>query len=206
MARATLSVSPRTEVGKGASHRLRAEGHIPAVVYGRGREPLAVTADPKDVVALLNGEFGRNTPVDLAIGDGAPRLAIIKDYQVHPFKRRLTHVDFWEVTPDQKIVMTVPFKRVGRAEAERTGGKIRLTRDDVKITCTADNVPAAVEFDFSKLPAADANITISKIPMPEGVEAVYKHDYSLVQIKMPRISAADAAEADAKGKKAKGKK
>ncbi|PKN57334.1 MAG: 50S ribosomal protein L25 [Deltaproteobacteria bacterium HGW-Deltaproteobacteria-14] len=214
MARSTVTVSPRSEAGKGNSHRLRADGKIPAVVYGKGLEPVAVTADPKQLAAILNGELGRNTPLDLQVeGEGASRLAVIKDYQVHPVKRRLTHVDFWQVNADQKLTMTVPFRRAGRSAAEKQGGKVRVTRDDMQVSCVADKAPAIVEFDMATLPVADANITVSMVPLPAGVEAVYKHDFSLIQVTMPRISAAEAAEAAdaaaklaAKGKVAKAKK
>jgi len=191
-------VSPRSEAGKGISHRLRAEGKIPAVVYGKGQKPVAVVANPKQLVAILNGKLGRNTPIDLTIeGEQGSHLAIIKDYQVHAIKRRLTHVDFWRVEPDQKLVLTVPFKRAGKSVAEKQGGKVRVTRDDINVSCVADKAPAVVEFDMASIALGDANIHVSEVPLPEGVEAVYKHDYSLVQVLMPRASAADEEEAKA---------
>jgi len=208
MARPNIKVSTRDAVGKGPNRRLRAAGGIPGVVYGTGKAPVAVAADPKEVVAVLNGNLGRNAAIDLEVeGEGGSRLAIIKDYQVHPWKRRIEHVDFWEIQPGQILTVTVPFKRKGRAEAERQGGKIRVTRDDVVVQCNAANVPALIEFDLTGMPAQDANIHISEIPLPEGVTAVFKHDYSLVQITMPRVSAAEAEAAAAPVKaKAKAKK
>lgn len=212
MARSNVTVSPRSEAGKGVSHRLRADGRIPAVVYGSGLEPVPVTADPKQLAALLNSDLGRNTPINLQVeGEATPRLAIVRDYQVHPFKRRLLHVDFWQVAEDQKLVVTVPFRRAGRSDAEKQGGRVNITRDDMVISAVADKIPAVVEFDMSRLPAADANITVSQVPLPEGVSPVFKHDFSLVQITMPRISAAEkeaaeaAAKAGAKGKGGKAK-
>jgi len=203
MARTSVTVSPRSEAGKGVSHRLRAEGMIPAVVYGKGRQPIAVVADPKQLSAVLNGSLGKNTPIELSIeGEAGSHLAIIKDYQVHAVKRRLTHVDFWQVEADQKLVMTVPFRRAGRSLAEKQGGKIRITRDDINVACVADLAPAVVEYDMATLKAADANIHISEVPLPEGVEAVFKHDYSLVQVSMPRVTEA-AETADPKAKKGK---
>jgi len=206
MARSNVTVSPRSEAGKGVSHRLRADGMIPAVVYGRGLEPVAVSADPKELAAILNGELGRNTPIDLTVeGEAAPRLAIVRDYQVHPVKRRLIHVDFMQIDVAQKLSVTVPFRRVGRSEAEKQGGRVNVTRDYIQVSAVADKIPALVEFDMGKVAPADANYTISKIPMPEGVEPVFKHDYSLVQISMPRISAAEKEAAEAAKAKGKGK-
>ncbi|MFT7583254.1 MAG: large subunit ribosomal protein L25 [Myxococcota bacterium] len=195
MARQTLNVNPRTDTGKGAARRLRAAGKLPGVVYAKGKDPVAITLDPKAVVAVLHGAYGRNTTLDLMVdGEKSGRLAIIKDYQVHPWKRIIEHVDLWEVDKDQKLILTVPFVRKGRTESERLGSKVRLTRDDIKVSCKAADVPAAVEFDLDGMPNGDHNITVSNVPMPSGVTAVFKHDYSLVQIKVPRVPKADEEE------------
>lgn len=203
MARPNLAVSTRTAVGKGAAHKLRAAGQIPGVVYGQKKEARAVAADPKEVVAILHGKLGRNTPIDLAVeGESAPRLAIIRDYQLHPWKRIIEHVDLWEINQDTVLTITVPFRRAGRAETERMGAKVRQTRDDIVVACKPDAVPAEVVFDMSTLPTGDHNIHISEIPMPDGVTAVFKHDYSLIQLTMPRAKVEEAAAPDKK----KGKK
>ena len=83
------------------------------------------------------------------------------------------------------------------------GAKVRITRDDVVVSADANHVPAAIEFDMTALGTTDANVTISKVPMPEGVEAVFKHDYSLVQYTMPRVQAEEKVDPKAakKGKK-----
>ncbi|MCA9513759.1 MAG: 50S ribosomal protein L25 [Myxococcales bacterium] len=204
MSRPTLNVALRSSNGKGANRRLRSEGTIPGVLYGKGKETVSVQADPKAVVDILHGTYGKNTVIDLAVeGESGSRLAIIKDYQVHPWKRRVQHIDLWEISPEQKLTMTVPFRRVNRAEGERMGAKVRITRDDVVVSADANHVPAAIEFDMTALGTTDANVTISKVPMPEGVEAVFKHDYSLVQYTMPRVQAEEKVDPKAakKGKK-----
>ena len=199
MTRQTLTVSPRTETGKGPNRRLRVAGTVPAVVYTKGKTPLAIQADPKAVVAVLNGPYGKNAAVDLKVeGEAAPRLALIQQYTVHPFKRTLEHIDFWEISEETELTITVPFAGEGKSESEKQGGRVRFTRDDIVVRCKPADVPTKITYDMTALAAADHNITISKIPMPQGVTAYYKHDYSLIQIFMPKITA--AAE-DAKGKK-----
>lgn len=201
MTRPTLTVTPRNETGKGFNRRLRSAGSVPAVVYTKGKAPVAVTADPKAVVAHLKGPLGRNGAVDLAIaGEGAPRLAMIHQYTVHPVKRSLEHIDFWEITPDTVLKMTVPFAGVGRSEAEKQGGRIRFTCDYIDVLCKPADAPEKIAFDMTALPVADANITISKLPLPAGVTAYFKHDYSVIQVTMPKVV---AVEETAKGKDAK---
>lgn len=205
MTRSTLSVTPRTETGNGPNRRLRAAGTVPAVVYTKGKPPVAVSCDPKAVVAHLKGPLGRNGAIDLKIeGEAAPRLAIVQEYTVHPWKRSLEHVDFWEITPDTVLTVKVPFAGVGKSESEKQGGRVRFTRDDVMVRCKPGDVPAQITFDMGSLPLGDHNLTISKIPMPPGVTAHFKHDYSLIQVFTAKVSA--TAEADAKaagGKDAK---
>lgn len=199
MTRQTLTVSPRTETGKGPNRRLRVAGTVPAVVYTKGKTPTTVQADPKAVVAVLNGPYGKNAPVTLQVeGESAPRLALIQQYTVHPFKRTLEHIDFWEIAEDTTLTITVPFAGEGKSESEKQGGRVRFTRDDIVVRCKPKDVPAKITFDMASLSAGDHNITVSKIPMPPGVTAHFKHDYSLIQVFLPKVAAvAD----DGKGKK-----
>ena len=193
MTRSNLSVTPRTATGNGPNRRLRAGGTLPAVVYTKGKPPVAVHADPKAIVAHLKGPLGRNGSIDLSIeGEASPRLAIVQEYTVHPWKRTLEHVDFWEITPDTMLTITVPFGPVGKSEAEKVGGKVRFTRDDLVVRCKAADVPAKINYDMAALPAGDQNITVSKVPMPPGVTPYFKHDFSVIQVYMAK-SAADAA-------------
>jgi len=185
MTRSNLSVSLRTETGNGPNRRLRALGTVPAVVYTKGKAPVSVSVDPKAVIAHLKGPFGRNGVIDLQVeGEGAPRMAIIRQYTVHPWKRSLEHIDFWEITPDTMLTVTVPFAREGRSEAEKQGGRVRLTQDDIIVRCKPADLPAKVTFDLGSLPTGDHNISISKLPLPKGVTAHFKNDYSLVQVFM----------------------
>lgn len=200
MTRQTLTVSPRTETGKGPNRRLRVAGTVPAVVYTKGKTPLTIQTDPKAVVAVLNGPYGKNAPVDLKIeGEAAPRLALIQQYTVHPFKRTLEHIDFWEISEDTMLTITVPFAGEGKSESEKQGGRVRFTRDDIVVRCKPADVPSKITFDMTSLSAGDHNLTVSKIPMPKGVTPYFKHDYSLIQVFLPKVAA--VAE-DAKGKPA----
>lgn len=196
-----LAAKPRTETGKGANRRLRAEGLVPGIVYGAKKEPVNVSVVPKPLVKILHSVRGKNTPLALKIeGESEPRLCIIKDMQVHPVRRTVRHVDFWEVLPDQRVVVDVPFKRVGRSNWERIGARVRLTRHDVKVRCKVLEIPEFVSFDMTDVPDGKMNIPISRVTMPEGVEAVYKHDYSIIQVRPPRAAKKAAAEADEKKK------
>jgi large subunit ribosomal protein L25 len=187
MERPTLNVSLRENTGKGFNRRLRAAGEIPGVLYGQGKTPVSFSVGPKPIVAMLNGDFGKNTVMNVAIeGESTPRTAIIKDYQVHSWKRTMVHIDLWEITEDTSLSIEVPFKKIGVSAVEESGQNVRITRSNVKIRCTAANIPMAVEFDMTSLPADAVGLRISAVPMPEGVEALYNHDYNLLRFKVAR--------------------
>ncbi len=201
----SLAASLRSDLGKGPNRRLRASGGVPAIVYSKGKEAVKVSVSPKDVVLLLQGPLARNTVMNLTIeGESTPRLAYMREYQVHPVKRTLEHIDFLEINADTELTVTVPFAGEGRSESEKQGGKVRFTRDYIQVRAKPAAIPAKVAFDMTSLPAGDHNITISKIPMPEGVSPVFKHDFSLIQISVPKVVATAAPDPKAaKGKDAK---
>ena len=195
MSRPTIDATRRESIGKGPNRRLRAAGQVPGVVYGNGQEPTPLALQPKAVVAVLDGPFGRNSVVDLNV-DGSARMAIVKDYQVHPWKRKLLHVDFMEITDSTKLTISVPFTRVGQAPAEKIGARVEQHRDYVKVRCIAAHIPAAIEYDMSDLVGDYAEVSISEVPLPEGVEALYRKDFQLFRMRVPSAAelAAETAE------------
>lgn len=187
MERPTLNVSVRENTGKGHNRRLRVSGEIPGVLYGQGKTPVAFSVKPKPIVAMLNDDFGKNTVMNVIIeGDSTPRTAIIKDFQVHSWKRTMVHIDLWEITEETSLSIEVPFKKNGVSVVEEDGQEVRITRSSVKIRCTAANIPTAIEFDMTSLEADAVGLRISAVPMPEGVEALYNHDYNLLRFKTAR--------------------
>lgn len=189
-----LPAKPREITGKGPNRRLRAQGEIPAVVYGTGKEPRALTVDPRTVAQILNDRYGKNTILHLKVdGEETPRLAIVRDYQVHAWKRRLLHVDFWEITPETELLLTVPLARVGKAKVEAVGGRIQIIRNDVQIRCLPANIPASIDVDVTPLDEDVVALAISAVPMPEGVQAVFKQDYNILRVKSAKAASAEAA-------------
>src|SRR5580704_3097336 len=95
----TLDATPRTDVGKGAARRLRKEGRVPAITYGKGLPSTPIAVAPKDVLAVVKSELGKNSVVQMNVpgGSGKKLLAMIRDYSYHPVRRDLEHVDFVEV-------------------------------------------------------------------------------------------------------------
>ena len=189
MARATLNADNRTETGKGISRRLRAAGQVPAVLYGKKTEPTLLSVSPKALLKIVEGTHGRNTPIELKVeGESGTHLTLIKELQVHPWKRTIKHVDFWEVTEDGTVVLSVPLRRVGRSELEKLGGRVQMVRKSMKVRCTPNNIPATIDFDMTQLPSNNL-VMASQISMPEGVEPVFRNDFKVLHVKVPKTVA-----------------
>ncbi|MEC9072565.1 MAG: 50S ribosomal protein L25, partial [Myxococcota bacterium] len=191
MERPVVNAEVRTETGKGANRRLRAAGRFPAVVYGTGTEPVSITLEPSKMADLLNGAYGRNTVMDLQIeGEDSPRLVIVKDLQLHAIRRTLVHMDLWQIAEDKPLNLRVPFRRIGMSAAEKLGAVVHQSRAVVHIRCLPADIPPGIEFDMTTLTGEFPSVNISEVPMPDGVEATYKQDYSMLRLSAARAMVA----------------
>jgi large subunit ribosomal protein L25 len=179
----TLNATLRAATGKGPNRRLRAAGQVPGVIYGNGKEPTALCLDPKAVVNLLGGPLGRNSLAQINI-DGDERMAIVQDYQVHPWKRKLIHIDFLEITPTTTLTLKVPFKRVGQSPMEKLGAKVEQHREVLKVRCTPANIPQSIDYDMTPITEEFAEVMASEITLPEGVEFRFDKDFKLIRLKL----------------------
>ena len=189
----TLTATKRTETGKGPNRRLRAAGEVPGIIYGNGNEPMALSFDPKAVVKLLEGPLGRNSVAQISV-DGSDRMAIVKDLQVHPWKRKLVHIDFMEIPEATQLTLKVPFQRVGQSPMEKLGAKVEQHRDYLKVRCKASNIPSAIEFDMTPVTGEFAEIMVSEVTMPDGVEALYRKDFKIIRMKVSTAPAEEEGE------------
>ena len=176
MAENVLSAETRSATGKGANRKLRVAGQIPAVVYGKGRDPQSVTLDPKALDTLLHASgAGLNTLIDLSVG-GRTDTVLVKELQRHPVHGAFLHVDFFKVDLTQKITVAVPIHFVGKARGVEFGGILDHPLRELEVECLPRAIPEFVEVDVSALDVGDA-IHVSDLRLPEGVEV--KTDGSL---------------------------
>ena len=197
----------RTDVGKGASRRLRRTGRIPAVVYGGDREPASLTIDHNFLLHEADEEAFHSSILELIVGN-KKQPVVLRDLQRHPFKPLLTHADFLRVSDDQEIRMSVPlhFTNEEQSPAAKEGGVVISHQVvEVEIEALPKNLPEYLEVDLSKLEPGDS-VMLTDIKLPEGVILPIleyegeEHDYSLVTalyIRAGQGSGEMAAEADA---------
>ena len=160
----------REDSGKGSSRRLRREGKVPAIIYGAGRPPRALTFDHNRVIQQLQNESFYSSILNIKVGDKS-QAAIVKDIQRHPAKPFIMHMDFQRIVEDQEIRMNVPIHLVGADVAvgvKQGGGTVSQMRNEVEVVCLPRHLPEYLDLDITEL-ELDGLMYLSDIPLPEGV-------------------------------------
>jgi large subunit ribosomal protein L25 len=193
--------------GSPAARRLRAEGHIPAVLYGHGMEPLSVTVERRSLRVALSGAAGANTVLELQV-DGKSYPAVIKDMQRHPVKRTVSHIDFLQVSMNESITVSVPLRLEGEAKAViAANGLVDPAVDSIEVVTTPANMPNEFVVDVSDMQPGDV-IRLSDLKMPAGATAVGDPEMAIVTVLSLRaeeaVATADAEAADEAAEAAEG--
>ena len=175
-----VATSGRT-TGSAPSRRLRAEGHIPGVLYGRGMAPVSVTIERRDLRLALSGPAGANTVLDLQV-DGKSYPAVVKDLQRHPIKRTVSHIDFLQVNMNEEITVSVGIRLDGESKAvQAVGGLVDAAVDSIEVSCTPNNMPNEFVIDITDMQPHDV-IRLSDLPMPEGVTPLGDPEMAIVTV------------------------
>lgn len=198
MSETALVVEAREGLGKGAARKLRAAGRIPAVLYGRGRDSLALALDPRALDRILRAS-GANTLLDLTI-EGHPELedtvALVKDLQRDPLRGSILHADLYAVDLTRTVTVDVPVHLLGRPRGLDFGGILEHTLREVALECLPRAIPEAIEVDVTALEVGDV-IHVRELALPEGVTLVTDGDLGVVHVALPQAEATPAEAAAA---------
>ena len=191
MAEVTLEVSRREGVGKGVATKLRQLGKIPAVVYGGHKEPVAITVDRKSVVDLIQKSSHGIRSIFLLkmAGSDQQRHAMIKDTQMDPISRRMTHIDFVRVIMDEMVRLTVPVHHTGTAIGVKEGGILDFQIRDLHIECLPNAIPDSIDIDISEL-QLHHSLRVSDLKLPDGVKVHDDPDRVVVSVTSARVEEA----------------
>jgi large subunit ribosomal protein L25 len=194
-----LIAEAREDTGKGASRRLRRAGKVPAIVYGAGREPRAVTFDAEPLMHKMESESFFSSVLNVKIGKNN-RQCILKDVQMHPSKRRVLHLDLQRIVEDEAIRMSVPIHFLNEESAvgvKMGGGSVAHMMSEVEITCLPANLPEYLELDVGEL-ELDQTLYLSDIKLPDGVEIpelTAENDRGVVSIHIIKAAPVEEEEA-----------
>ena len=172
-------------IGSRPSGRLREEGQLPGVIYGKGIEPTPLHVDYAELREALKGAAGLNTIFTLVV-DGTENTVIVRDIQRDAIKRTVAHADFLRVDDADKIKVTVPVTLTGRAaEVLDNGGIIEQKMHTLKILVDPKKVPNQIEVDVTNL-SLDSRIALGDIDLPDGVSTKVSDRITIAAPVVPR--------------------
>ncbi len=197
-----IQATVRTDKGKGASRRLRHEDKVPAILYGGKGEPIALALDHNKVNNMADYEAFYSHILRLEF-DGKKHQAILKDMQRHPYKPKLTHLDFQRVEKGHKLHTNLPLHFLNENTAKGVkdeGGVVVHHVNDVEITVLPKDLPEYLEVDIAELNVGDT-IHLTDLKLPKGVELVEltkgdDHDQAVVSVTAPRVEKEESDEED----------
>ncbi len=182
MAKSVLNVETRVRTGKGGSRKVRQDGLVPAVVYGKGVEALNLRLDPKALQKAVATEAGWNTLITLN-GDGPfdGLVVILKDMQIDAIRRNPMHIDFLAIDLKKTLAVMVPVQPVGKSQGEIEGGTLQLVRHEVEVYCLPTNIPTSIEIDVTALNIGEV-VHIDELSLPEGVESQHDVNFTVLTV------------------------
>jgi large subunit ribosomal protein L25 len=185
MATAQLSASARNDSGKGAARSLRRDGRLPAVIYGRTREPLSLSVPEREFERLLERVAAENTVIELSI-DGTMSRTLIREIQRHPVRRNVLHVDFQELVAGERVVVPIRIVLQGIPEGVRNSGGI-LSQVLQELECRVDplNMPSSIVVDVTDITIGHS-LHVSEITIPEGVEVLDDPESTIAIVAAPK--------------------
>jgi large subunit ribosomal protein L25 len=194
--RPSLAAEPRTETGK-IVKRLRAEGRLPAVVYGHGVPSESLHLDARSFDDLRR-HSGPNALIDLKVtGARSATPVLVHNVQVHPVSRRPIHVDLLAVRMTQEITVDVPLVPTGSAPAAADlGGTLLHLLESVRVKALPANLPQSIEYAIDGLVDFEATIHVRDLPIPADVTLLTEIDESVARVQAPRVEVEEAPEAE----------
>jgi large subunit ribosomal protein L25 len=185
MASASLGAEVRSESGKGVARKLRADGRVPAVVYGHGREAQSLSLVARDLDKLLSSIAAGSTVIELSVGSATTKT-LIREVQRHPFKKQIMHVDFMELVAGEKVIVDVPLVFTGIPEGVRlSGALLEQILHSVEINVDPASIPNHIDVDVTNL-AMGHSLHIRDLKLPEGVEVLSEADATICAVVAPR--------------------
>jgi large subunit ribosomal protein L25 len=179
---AVVATPREGKFNKNAARRVRVAGKIPAVVYGAGKEAVAVTVDPKVIIKILHSDSGHNTIFDLNVEGASLVKAMIVDWQNEPIKGKLLHIDLKRIAMDKAMRVSVPIVLVGVPVGVKTeGGVLEHVLREVEIECLPGDIPSHLDVDVSNL-AMNGSIHISDLPHSGSIKFLGEEDATVAHV------------------------
>lgn len=196
MAKAELNVTLREDAGKGVARKLRVQGMVPAVVYGKGIEPCTIIVEPKALEAAVSTEAGWNTMITLKGAKPVEgKVVVLKNLDLHPIRRNMVCADFHAIDLKKKISFMIPVVAVGKSEGEKQGGSLQVIRHELEVVCLPSEVPLSIEINVDALDIGDT-VHVEEVEIPEGVELSFDVNFTVITVKGHQAEELDEVEGE----------
>lgn len=181
----SLSAQPRKIIGKKVK-KLRTEGFIPAVLYGRNFNNQNLSIRKNEFEQVFH-KAGTSSLVDLQIDNEEPIKILFHEPSLHPVTGNILHVDFYKVKMTEKITTEIPLKFIGESAAVNDlDGNLITSKDHLEVECLPKDLVPEIEVNISKLKTFDDTITIQDISIPEGIEILAEAEEIIASVTPPR--------------------
>ena len=193
----SINAVKRDVKGTGASRRARRAGNVPGVVYGGGQAAVNLTMDHKELFLQFRHEAFHASILDLIL-DGKKESVLLRDYQMHPVRNTIQHIDFQRVSANEKIHVRVPFHFLHEDTAPGVkigGGIVAHIMTEAEVSCLPKDLPEFIEVDLAALEIGHS-VHLSQITLPKGVEFValaHSNDAAVAAIAKTRGGVSDDA-------------
>ncbi len=187
-----LKAEPRQVSGKHVRH-LRAEGYVPAVLYGSKIKATPIQIASKPLHKAL-AQAGGNTFISLQVGDKKPVLALAREVQRDALRHHIIHADFYQVVMTEKITVEVPLVFVGDAPAVKDGGILVHGLDAIEVQCLPADVPPSIEVDLSPLTDFHSRVAVADLHLPPEVTILSEPESLVAHIEAPRKAEEEVVE------------
>jgi len=175
----------RSETGKNVNRRLRSRGMIPGVVYGMGKDSVAVAVSPRELGAILKSASGENTLFDLDLG-GTRRKVILKEFQREPLRGQLLHADFYEVALDKLLEVKVHVELTGTPVGVKLqGGLVDFVTRELELECLPADIPEKILVDIAHLELGK-HFRVSDLKLGDKVKVLTEADIVIAHVVLPR--------------------
>jgi large subunit ribosomal protein L25 len=190
-----LTAYPRSATRRGGVKKLRTDGRVPAVVYGREIKPQNLEINKVELENLIKHSVSENILLDLNVSQDAraKRLVLVQDIQHNPLTGSLVHIDLHEVLENEKVTVMVPVETVGEAAGVKNGGGVlEHVLFKIKVRALPKDLPEVIEVDVSSLEIGKA-VHLGEIKAPAGVEILGDKHISVIAVAAPITEAQEAA-------------
>ncbi|MEM7007508.1 MAG: 50S ribosomal protein L25 [Thermodesulfobacteriota bacterium] len=201
MAQSTLTVLKRKRMGKSGAREIRKEGNVPAVLYGKGTEPISLVINPSELKTALSTEAGENTLLEIKLKEGEakiPKLSLLREIQYDYLTNKPIHFDFQALDMKEKITVDVPVNVEGRAIGVKNGGILEEVHRVISVECLPTNIPNSFTIDITELDIGHS-IHVSALEVEDDVTILLDLEDTIVTILAPKVEEEPVAEEEVEG-------